>query len=88
MDTTWIEAICGLGVGGVFGIVAFLFYRRDRKASELRMAEHIEQLREDRKFMEDRMNMIIDRDQASREKHTTALEELTTLLQRLNGRIK
>jgi len=81
MEHSIIEAVCGLGVGAVFGIVAFLFYRRDRKASE-------EQLRQDRVFMEDRMNMIINRDQETREEHTKALIELNTTLLRLNGRIK
>jgi hypothetical protein len=76
-----IEAICSLGVGGVFGIVVFIIYRRDRKSSE-------NQQREDRKFMEDRMNQIIERDQATREAHTKAVTELVTLLQRLNGRIR
>jgi len=74
-----IEAICSLGVGGVFGLVVFLMYRRDRKSSE-------QQLRQDRVFMEDRMNKIIDRDQATREANTHALTELTTVLHRLNGR--
>jgi len=76
-----IEAICSLGVGGVFGMVVFLLYRKDRKSSE----EHI---RQDRVFMEDRMDKIINRDQDSREANTRALVELTTLLQKLNGRIK
>jgi len=75
------EAICSLGVGGVFGIVVFLMYRRDRKYSE-------SQLRQDRIFMEERMNKIIDRDQGTREANTAALTELNTTLLRLNGRIK
>jgi len=76
-----IEAICSLGVGGVFGLVVFLMYRKDRKSSE-------EQIRQDRVFMEDRLNKIIDRDQDSREGLTEAVTGLTTLLIRLNGRIK
>jgi len=76
-----IEAICSLGVGGVFGLVVFLMYRKDRKSSE-------EQIRQDRVFMEDRLNKIIDRDQESREEYTGAIKGLTTLLERLNGRIK
>jgi len=76
-----IEALCSLGVGGVFGLVVFLMYRKDRKSSE-------EQIRQDRVFMEDRLNKIIDRDQDSREGLTEAVTGLTTLLIRLNGRIK
>jgi len=59
----------------------FLLYRKDRKSSE-------EQIRQDRMFMEDRLDKIINRDQDSREANTKALIELTTLLQKLNGRIK
>lgn len=73
------EAICSLGVGGVLAIIIFLMYRRDRKSSE-------EQLRQDRIFMEDRMNVIINRDQETREANTKATTELTTWLQRQNGR--
>ena len=76
-----LEAICSLGVGGALAIVIFIMYRRDRKSSET-------QIREDRKFMEDRLDKIIERDQASREGLTKAVCELTTLLVRLNGRIK
>lgn len=74
-----IEAICSLGVGGVFGLVVFLMYRKDRKSSE-------ERIRQDRVFMEDRMDKIIDRDRATREANTHALTELTTVLHRLNGK--
>ena len=74
-----IEAICSLGVGGALAIIIFIMYRRDRKASE-------DQLRQDRMFMEDRMNKIIDRDQDTREANTTALVSLNKTLDRMNGR--
>lgn len=74
-----VEAICSLGVGGALAVIIFIMYRRDRRSSE-------ERLRQDRVFMEDRMNKIIDRDQDTREANTRALTELTTLLVRLNGR--
>ena len=76
-----VEAICSLGVGGALAIVIFFMYRRDRKASE-------SQLREDRKFMEDRLTDIIKGDQESREALTRATTELATLLVRINGRLK
>ena len=76
-----IGEICSLGVGGALAIIIFLMYRRDRKSSEY-------QLRQDRVFMEDRMNLIINREQESRETLAKAVTELTTLLVRLNGRIK
>jgi len=74
-----LEIAGSLGVGCLLAVIIFLMYRRDRKCSE-------DQLRQDRMFMEDRMDKIINRDQESREKHTRALEELTTTLQRMNGR--
>jgi len=74
-----LEIAGSLGVGCLLAVIIFLMYRRDRKCSE-------DQLRQDRMFMEDRMDKIINRDQESREKHTTALNELTTWLQRQNGR--
>jgi len=74
-----IEALCSLGVGGVFGLVVFLIYRKDRKSSE-------DQLRQDRIFMEDRMEKIIERDQDTREANTTALVSLNKTLDRMNGR--
>jgi len=76
-----IEAICSLGVGGALAVIIFIMYRRDRKSST-------EQIRQDRVFMQDQMKNIIDRDQESREGLTKAVTELTTLLIRLNGRIK
>ncbi len=38
MELSLIEAIGGLGVGAVFGLVAFFFYRIDRRASEKRLS--------------------------------------------------
>lgn len=74
-----IEAICSLGVGGALAVIIFIMYRRDRKASE-------DQLRQDRIFMEDRLNNIINRDQDTREANTKALTELNKTLERMNGR--
>jgi len=76
-----IEAICSLGVGGALAVLIFLMYRRDSK-------QYTEQLRQDRVFMEDRMNKIIERDQGTREANTTALTELVTVLERMNGKNK
>ena len=38
MEFNLIEPIASLGVGAVFGLVAFLFYRIDRKSSEKRLS--------------------------------------------------
>lgn len=79
MDIEVLKVIGSLGVGAVLAVIIFMMYRKDRKASE-------EQLRQDRKFMEDRMDKIINRDQDTREANTKATAELTTWLQRQNGR--
>lgn len=67
------------GVGAVFGIVAFLFYRWDRRSSAT-------QMREDRMFMEDRLTKLLEQDQATRRENTKALTELVTWLVRKNGK--
>lgn len=55
-------------------------YRLDRK-------ETVDQVREDRKLVEDRLTRLIEQDQETRSKNATALQELTTLIQRLNGKM-
>ena len=82
MELEIIKIIAGAGgIGGVFAIVILYIYRKDRQSSENRQ-------REDRRFMEDRLTEIIEKDQFTRENNTKALTELVTLLTRLNGRIK
>lgn len=76
-----LESAAGLGVGALLAVVIFFVYRWDRKASE-------DRLREDRKFMEDRLTKIIDADQVTRGENTKVMSELTTLLLRLNGKRK
>ena len=80
------ELVTGLGVGGAIAVVVFFFYRRDRKDAEKKCESYADQLRQDRVFMEDRLTGIIKDDRESREKHTEALKELTTTLNRMNGR--
>ena len=70
MELSLIEAMASLGVGAVFGLVVFLIYRIDRRASEKRLTGLLEQ------------------DQETRQKNTEAITELTTLVNRLNGRLK
>lgn len=68
-----------LGVGAFLGFIIFLMYRRDRIATE-------KMWRESKKFTEDRLSELIEKDQESREDNTKALTELITLLLRLNGK--
>ena len=72
-----IEAICSLGVGGVFGLAVFLMYRIDKKSTEDRITKIVERDQE-----------IINRDQVTREANTKALIKLNMTLTKLNGRIK
>ncbi len=58
------------GPGAFLGLIIFMMYRQDRKASEKRLTHLLEQ------------------DQETRQEHTKALTELTTLLIRVNGRLK
>ena len=62
------------GITGAFGYLIFLAYRNT-----------VNQMREDRRFMEDRLSKIIEADQESREKHTRVLTELITYLRQKNG---
>ena len=81
-----IEAMASLGVGGVLAVVIFLMYRKDKNATEKRISDicegHETRLCEDRKQL---VNMI-ERDQVTRDGNTRALQELTTTLERMNGR--
>ena len=68
------------GIGGLLAVTILYFYRIDRKDS-------LKQMREDRRFMEDRLTKLLEDDQRSRETNTRALVELTILIQKLNGRL-
>jgi len=81
MVTSLVEALAVGGPVAILALVVFVMYRRDRKSSE-------DKLRQDRMFMEDRLTNILEKDQESREKNTSALTELTILLKSMNGRKK
>lgn len=86
MEYGLIEALCTLGVGGALAVVVFLMYRRDKNASEERIISicegHERKLREDR----DQMASMVNRDQETRERNTSAITELVILLRKMNGR--
>lgn len=81
MDGILVEALASGGPVAVLALIIFIMYRRDRGGSENR-------LREDRKFMEDRLTKLLEQDQQSREEHTKVMSELVTLLKTMNGRRK
>ena len=78
MNTDFISAVASMGIGAVFGVIVFVLYRIDRKASEERYAELCES-------MEQRLATLLERDTQTREENTKALQELITLVSRLNG---
>jgi len=87
MEQTIIEALAASGgAAAILAGLIFLMYRRDKEASEKRISD-ICQAQENR-LREDRVQMVsmIERDQTTREDQTRALQELTTMLQRMNGR--
>lgn len=79
MESILIETLATGGPTAVLALIIFLMYRRDRNNTE-----HM--WRESKKFTEDRLNELIERDQKSREDNTKAVTELNILLRKLNGR--
>lgn len=85
MDTymTTLQYVGSIGgIGGILALIIFVVYRNT-----------IKQLREDRKYMEDRLTKVIKdyndscRDnQAALVKHTEVLTELITWLKTKNGK--
>ena len=65
-------------IGGIAGVLAFLIFLAYRHL--------VNQMREDRKFMEDRLTKIIEAEQSSRERNTIALTELVSWLKKENGK--
>ncbi len=68
-----------LGVGAFLGALIFLMYRKDRLSTE-------KMWRESKKFTEDRLTELVEKDQETREDNTKALTELNVLLRKINGR--
>jgi len=66
------------GIAGVLAFVIFLIYRQDKKSSE-------DQVRSDRKFMEDRLTRVIDDYNQTSKESTAILNELYTWLKAKNG---
>jgi len=62
------------GIAGVLAVIVFWMYK-----------SQVNQMREDRKFMEDRLDKIIEADQESRERNTQVLTELIIWLKAKNG---
>lgn len=65
-------------IGGIIGVLAFLIC--------LAYKHLVSQMREDRKFMEDRLSKIIDAYNSITNENTKILTELITWLRAKNGR--
>lgn len=74
-----LQIVGSLGVGAFLGLIIFLMYRRDRVTTE-------KMWRESKKFTEDRLTDLIEKDQETRQENTKVLTELRILIERLNGR--
>ena len=68
----WIAGVGG--IGAVFAVLLFFVYRQTNK-----------QMREDRKYMEDRLTSIISAYNQSVQENTKVLSELFTYLKAKNG---
>jgi hypothetical protein len=64
-------------IGGIAGVLAFFIFMTYKYL--------VGQMREDRKFMEDRLTSIIGDYNNAMEKHTQVLSELITWLKARNG---
>jgi len=74
-----INLVGSLGVGAMLAMMMFFVYRYDSKQS-------MRQIQEDRKYMEDRLTHMIEEDHETKQEHTKALIELTTVLRTMNGK--
>ena len=76
---SFLQWIAGIGgIGAVFAVLMFFVYRHDRKQSE-------DRLREDRKFMEDRLTIILADYNSSTKENTKIQSELFQYLKGKNG---
>ncbi len=75
MESSLVDALVTGGPVAILAGIIFVMYVRS-----------VNKARDDRKFTEDRLTKLLEEDQRTRECHTRALTELTTLLMRLNGK--
>ena len=75
IEGSLIGALASLGVSGVLAAVILFMYCRFRDQTERETNRR-----------EDRMATLLEAEMETRERNTKALTELTTLVQRLNGK--
>ena len=74
MEIGFVQFLCNFGLGAVFAGVMFVIYRG-----------LVKQLRQDRMFMEDRQNKVIEDYRTSVNENTKILNELLVWLKAKNG---
>jgi hypothetical protein len=86
MEQPIVVALANAGGVAILAGIIFMMYRKDKDSSEKRIIEictgHENRLLEDRQ----QLTRMVERDQVSREANTKALTELTTVLERMNGK--
>lgn len=75
MDSILVEALSVGGPVAILAAIIFVMYRRDRKDTEKRWSDMVDDLIDCR-----------NKENETREKHTSALTELITWLKTKNGR--
>ena len=86
MEAAILESLATGGPVAILALVIFIMYVKDRRHAQEELKTSYECLREDRKFMEDRLTGILESDRESREASTKAMTELTAYLKGLNNR--
>jgi len=79
MEFVLLEYLGGLGVGCILALVIFFMFRRE-------VTNNRKQMREDKKYSEERLTGLLEGDQQSRAENTKALTELITYLKIHNGK--
>jgi|WetSurMetagenome_2_1015567.scaffolds.fasta_scaffold255191_1 hypothetical protein len=79
MDNSILQIAGTLGVGAFLAVIIFIFALKYIRSME-------DRLRDDRKFMEDRLTGLLKDDQRCRDENTRALAGLTAAIGRINGK--
>jgi len=78
MESILLDALATGGPIAILAVIIFIMYRKDRKDTERRIHDV-------HNAHSERLEMLLAKDQESREENTRALTELTTYLKLKNG---
>jgi len=79
MSFSILEALVSGGPVAILALIIFIMYRIDRKGSETRIHDV-------HKAHSSRLEILLEKDQESREDNTKALTELIVALKSMNGK--